>query len=108
MWKRIALAVLGTKPIRRILAYPVRRQLAKFEAATLQPRQSQEAVLRRILGRQADTGFGRDHGFARIQTIDDFRRQVPVAGYERLEPYIERVRQGDSRALLADPVIHMF
>jgi hypothetical protein len=108
MWKRIALAVLGTKPIRRILAYPVRRQLAKFEAATLQPRQTQEALLRRTLAHQADTAFGRDHGFGRIQTVDDFRRQVPVAGYERLEPYIERVRRGESRALLADPVIHMF
>jgi len=29
----------------------------------------------------------------------DFRRRVPVAGYDRHEPYIDKVRQGDTSAL---------
>ena len=47
----------------------------------------------RILAHQADTDFGRDHHFAAIRTVADFRRQLPVAGYEYFEPYIARVRQ---------------
>jgi hypothetical protein len=92
----------------KIVALPVRRQLAAFEAATERPREVQEALLRRILTRHADTDFGRDHHFADIHTPDDFRRHLPVARYEYFEPYLARVRRGEFRALLADTQIHMF
>ncbi len=36
---------------------------------------------------------------ARSEPPDDFRRQIPVGNYDRHEPYIDRVRQGDTRAL---------
>jgi hypothetical protein len=92
----------------KLIAAPVRRQLAKFEAATLRPRELQEAVLRDILTFQADTAFGRDHRFADAKTIDEFRRRVPVAGYDYVEPYLDRVRKGETNALLADPRVLMF
>jgi hypothetical protein len=57
-----------------------------------------ELLLRRV-ARHADSQFGRDHHFQEIRTIADFRRRVPVRGYEGHEPYIERVRQGDLDAL---------
>jgi hypothetical protein len=92
----------------KLVAYPVRRRLAEFEAATHRPRAVQEALLRGILARQADTAFGRDHGFAAIRTVADFRRQLPVAGYEYVESYLARVRRGETAALLADARVHMF
>ena len=103
MLSRFFLKLLG-KVVRR----PVLRHLAAFEAATHRPRETQEALLRRILSFQTDTDFGRQHGFASIRSLDDYRRQLPVAGYEYFEPYIARVRQGEVRALLADPCVHMF
>jgi hypothetical protein len=92
----------------KILARPVRRHLNAFEAATHHPEQVQEALLRRILARQADTDFGREHGFREIRTAAAFRRRLPVAGYDYFEPYIARVRKGDFGALLADRRVHMF
>ena len=92
----------------KLVAIPVRRRLRQFEAATHDPAALQEAVLRRILARQVETAFGRDHHFELIRTVADFRRQVPVAGYEALEPYILRVRKGETAALLADERVHMF
>src|SRR5262245_40237503 len=92
----------------RTIAPPVRRKLRQFEAATNDPKAVQEAVLNSILRHQADTAFGRDHHFAAVRTIDDYRRQVSVAGYEAIEPYVERVKRGEVNALLADPKIHMF
>jgi hypothetical protein len=90
------------------LAYPVRRRLYQFEAATHHPEQVQKTLLRGILARHADTGFGREHGFSKIQTVADYRRQLPIAPYDYLEPWITRVRCGDVGALLADRRIHMF
>ena len=103
MIPRVLLIGLG-----KILRQPVLHRIAAFRRATQRPREVQEALLRRILARHADTDFGRRHGFAAIRTAADFRRQLPVAGYEYFEPYIARVRQGDFRALLADDRVLMF
>jgi hypothetical protein len=96
------------KVVAKVVAWPVRRRLAAFEVATHAPQAVQEALLRRILAAQAATAFGRDHHFADVRTPADFRRRVPVAGYDYVAPYMERVRRGETSALLADPRVHMF
>src|SRR5262245_55946902 len=92
----------------RLVAPSVRRKLVQFEAATCNPTAVHEAVLTGILRHQACTAFGRDHHFSSVRTVDDYRRQVSVAGYESIEPYVERVKNGETNALLADGKIHMF
>ncbi len=91
-----------------LIARPIRRQIAAFEAATQRPRATQEELLRRILAYHADTAFGRDHHFRAIRTPADFRRHLPVAAYDYFEPYLARVRRGEFSALLADEIVHMF
>jgi hypothetical protein len=46
-----------------------------------------------------DSQFGREHGFASIRTVSDFRGSVPVATYETYRPYIEQVKNGNLSAL---------
>jgi hypothetical protein len=92
----------------KIIATPVRRQWAAFEAAAHRPREVQEALRQRILAHHARTAFARDHHFHEIHTLDDFRRRLPIAGYEYFEPYLARVRRGELRALLGDDRVHMF
>ncbi|MBI1914062.1 MAG: GH3 auxin-responsive promoter family protein [Planctomycetes bacterium] len=94
--------------IGKIVATPVRRHLFAFEAATHNPQVVQDALLHRLLSAQSDTGFGRDHRFRDIATYEDFCRQVAVAGYEAIEPYIARMRQGDFNALVSDGPVRMF
>jgi hypothetical protein len=86
----------------------IRRNLRAFEEATHHPQQCQELLLQQILRRQAATDFGREHHFAAIRTPADFQHNVPVAGYDYVEPYINRVRRGDFKALLSEPTVHMF
>jgi hypothetical protein len=92
----------------KMVALPIRRRFAAFEAATLDPVPIQESLRQRILHKHALTQFGRDHHFAAIQSLADFRRNLPVAPYEYFEPYLKKVREGDFGALLADTRIHMF
>jgi hypothetical protein len=102
-FKRFLLVRLG-----RVLTYPVRRKLRQFETACDNPQAVQTELLHHILRKQANTGFGRDHKFSDIRTIADFRRNVPLAPYEYVAPYIERVQKGEIDALLADRRVHMF
>ncbi len=76
------------------------RRLARaFLDQTLHVPAVQRQLLLDQIARNADSQFGRDHHFREIRTPDDFRRQVPVSDYDRHEPYIDRVRQGDIQAL---------
>jgi hypothetical protein len=45
------------------------------------------------------TVFGKDHGFDKITTYEDFTRQVPLRTYEQLLPYIERIKAGEKDVL---------
>lgn len=97
MLPRLALVALG-----KVLGFPSRVRLWTFAAACRRPKRKQAKLLRRILADHAGTAFGRDHGFATIRTLDDYRRQVPIAPYDYFEPYIARVRRGETNALLTE------
>jgi hypothetical protein len=60
------------------------------------PRPAQEAALRRLLARAANTAFGRHYRFHRIDGPAAFRDALPLHRYEDLAPWFERARQGES------------
>jgi hypothetical protein len=92
----------------RLVSYPIRRKLRRFAVECENPEPVQTQLLFDILRNQTDTAFGRDHGFESIHSLADYQRQVPIAPYEHVAPYIERVQKGETRALLADPRVLMF
>ena len=63
---------------------------------------TQSKVLRRIIGLNENSAFGRDHGLAGIKTLSDFQRAVPISTYEDLKPYIERALNGEPQQLTAE------
>lgn len=101
--KRFLLVRVG-----RLISYPVRRQLRLFEAACQEPEAVQTERLLAILRKQTSTAFGRDHKFASVSAVADYRKRVPVAPYEYVAPYIERVTKGETNALLADRRVRLF
>ncbi|MCC9645377.1 GH3 auxin-responsive promoter family protein [Rhodopirellula sp. JC740] len=81
-----------------MLRYKMGRLQRYLDGANDARRIQRENLLERIR-RHADTAFGRDHGFAEIRTLEDYRRQVPIAGYDAIRPYVDRVIQGETTAL---------
>src|SRR5713226_9775141 len=69
----------------KIAAVSVRRRLAAFEEATRHAQEIQDALLGRILARQASTAFGKDHFFSTMRTLSDFRKIIPVRDYDYIE-----------------------
>ena len=91
-----------------MVGWPIRRKLARFERDCQNPEAVQWQLLQQILARQSATAFGRDHHFQTIQTLADYRRQVPIAPYEYVAPYIDRVQRGETDALIADDKVLLF
>ena len=69
--------------------------MALFE----EPERTQETMLLEMVDRCKDTDFGREHGFAEIKSIADFRRRVPISKYEDYRDYIEKIKKGGEDVL---------
>lgn len=61
--------------------------------------------LMHLLQENAETAFGKEHGFDRIHTVEDFRRQVPLRDYEGYLPWIQRIAAGEKNVLTAAEVL---
>lgn len=75
------------------------RLARRFLADTARADQVQRERLLDLVRRHAESRFGRDHHFAEIRSPADFRKRVPIRGYDGHEPYIRQVREGDTSAL---------
>jgi hypothetical protein len=90
---------IGKKLVGMPLVRRTRRLASGFLADAARAPEIQRSRLLELIARNADSAFGRDHHFDEIRTPADFRRRVPVRGYEGHEPYIARVREGETGAL---------
>jgi len=77
-----------------------RRAASSFLALTQNCRQIQQQTLQRILRLNADSDFSREWNLNETCTIEDFQSRFPVSDYERFRPYIDRVKNGETSALL--------
>jgi hypothetical protein len=83
-----------------------RRAAGRFDAASRAVARSQERRLRAILQANADTEYGRAHGFRDVRTLEDYARAVPVVAWEDIADHVARMRRGERGVLTAeDPVM---
>ncbi len=81
------------------------RMLSDAEQATA----TQDRLLLSLIRMNAASDYGREHGFASVRSYDDFVSRVKINDYADLSPWVERVRQGDVRAMFGGRQrVHMF
>jgi hypothetical protein len=74
----------------------VNRQLNKLRKNALE---LQKKTFEYLINQGKNTAFGKAHNFEQIKTYADFKRQVPIADYEDLRPFIDRVVKGEPNVL---------
>jgi hypothetical protein len=78
----------------------------KFEKSIKDPLHSQEKILLKIIRKNENTAFGKEHNFKDINSIESFRKNVPISDYKKLNHYIERMKAGEKNILTAqDPIM---
>ena len=76
----------------------------RFARVLRNPAHAQSDWLRAHLTANAGTGYGRAHGASSIRSYADFARQLPIVAYADLEPWINRVKAGETNLLTQEPV----
>ena len=79
----------------------------RFRAALRQPEVSQQRILNRLLIANAESAYGRAHGFDKIRSYAEFRERIPIVDYNDLDAWIARVRQGERSVLTCEPVTRL-
>ena len=79
-------------------------EYARFLRAIRRVEKEQEAILCRIVRSNADTEFGRAHGFSSIHSSAEFQRRVPVRDYDQHQPWIGRAESGIPNVLTREPI----
>lgn len=74
---------------------------------TISPLRTNTALLMKILADNADTEYGRKYGFSDITSVEEYRKKVPVVTYEDIEPYIQRMVNGEKDILTSYSFSHM-
>ena len=57
----------------------------------LNPIDTQKQVFNELIGSAQFTVWGKAHGYDKLNSIEDFKKAVPVNDYDTLKPYIERI-----------------
>ncbi len=81
---------IGYPLLKAALALTQRRRYRHLLAAAAAPDAAQQALLLALLAENANTDFGKRHGFGHISSVAEYRKAVPVATYEDLRDGIER------------------
>lgn len=84
-----------------------RRVKANFIKKTRFSDAVQQQFLRDLLLAHQDTELGRKYKLRDIKTSEQFRERVPVLPYSSYEPYTERIAQGETNILTAEPVVYL-
>ena len=67
----------------------------------------QQHIFAQLIRQGSKTAFGKDHRFSEIRTYEEFKSRVPVADYEDLKPYIDRIVQGEKDILWPGKPMYM-
>jgi len=71
-----------------------KKHVQKTEELKKNAEENQAKLLLSLIDTAKKTLFGRTYDFENIRSVEDFQAKVPVADYEDLKPYIEKVKRG--------------
>jgi hypothetical protein len=85
-----------------IINLTTRKSAARFETATQNPEQVQEAKLLDMVRKNAATDYGRRYGFDSIKSVKDYQTQVPVTTYDDIKSDMDRLVAGEKNIFTAE------
>ena len=79
----------------------------QLEADVLHAREVQEELLFEMIEANKDTPFGREHDFANIKTVEEFKARVPFTTYDDYAGYIYEVMEHGTRGVVTtEEIVH--
>ena len=75
------------------------KRISKIELMEKFPEEVQIETFIELIQAAKDTEWGKEHKYKTIDSIDDFKNQVPIQEYDDIKPYINKLRNGERNIL---------
>ena len=85
--------------INSIVTWVMKKRIHDIDLFRKYPHEVQEELFQNLISTAKGTEFGKKYGFSDMKSVQTFQERVPVAAYEDLYPYIERVMKGEQNIL---------
>lgn len=85
--------------INSILSWVMKKRIHQIEFFMKYPYEVQEEWLHSLILTSKHTEWGKKFDFKSIESVDEFKRRIPIQNYDTLKPYIERMLQGEQNVL---------
>ncbi|MGD2035746.1 MAG: GH3 auxin-responsive promoter family protein [Bacteroidales bacterium] len=85
--------------ITSIVNWLIFKRVTQIELIRKYPAQIQEECFIQLIGKAANTEWGKTYGFNTIESLSDFQERVPLSSYENIKPFIDRIRAGEQNVL---------
>lgn len=81
------------------MTWVMKKRIHEVELFMKYPHEVQEELFRKLVYKARNTEFGQQYNFEEIQSYQTFKNRVPIATYEELYPYIDKLLKGEQNVL---------
>jgi hypothetical protein len=75
------------------------KRLHQIELFKQYPYQVQEETFFKLLQKAKDSEWGKKYDYDKIQSVEEFQKNVPLQSYEEIKSYVNRLRDGEPNVL---------
>jgi hypothetical protein len=86
-------------PFNSVFGWFIKKRLHQIDLFMKYPVEVQHEVFRSLIDQAALTRFGLEHQFSKINSIEDFKKAVPIRNYEAFKPYVDLLRDGQQNVV---------
>ena len=97
--------MVNYRELNRLLKESCKLESEDFYRSIQDIKGAQERKLSQIITYNADTDFGKEHAFDKINSVNDLRAHIPITKYEDYESYITQIADGRKGVLTKDEVL---
>jgi len=69
------------------------------------PIEAQNQALQNLIEHYRKTEYGKQHSIDNVKSIADFQQSFPKLDYEKLQPYLRQIKEGNYLVMLSEPPI---
>jgi hypothetical protein len=85
--------------INSFISWLIKKRFHQIELFMKYPHDVQSELFKKLIYTAKDTEWGMKYDYKSITNYEQYREKVPVSDYEKLFPYINRLRQGEQNIL---------
>ncbi len=95
---------LGT-PLNTIFSWLIKKRIHQIELFIKFPFEVQWEVFHELIQHGSKTEFGKKHSFNGLSSYKEFTKAVPLQTYEDVQPYVERLMDGEQNLLWPSTIL---